>query len=61
MENADPEKRRQLQDVFFPAGVTWDGEAFGTPETWFFFSELRTLDREKAGLVDQRGFEPLTS
>lgn len=52
-----------LQALIFPKGLTFDGEALGTPETAFIF---RVLDPGEAGveeLVDQlrTSWNPLVS
>ena len=58
---ATPEQRTRLGAALFPEGVTFDGADFKTPLSAFQLSELRGPEEGSAGLVDQRGFEPLTS
>ncbi len=53
-------KKRRLQPLIFPAGVTYDGKALGTPATAFVFSLLSPETTMKVDLVEQKGFEPST-
>jgi site-specific DNA recombinase len=60
-EAATAEQKSRLQALIFPKGLTFDGEALGTPETAFIF---RVLDPGEAGvedLVESKGIEPSTS
>jgi hypothetical protein len=59
---ASLEHRQRFQQLFFPDGIAFDGNRFiGTGVTAPAFSYLREIRTENEGLVDQRGFEPLTS
>lgn len=59
---ASLDQRQRFQQLFFPEGITFDGSGFvRTAVTAPAFSYLREIETEKEGLVDQRGFEPLTS
>ena len=59
---ASLEQRQRFQQLFFPDGIAFDGKAFvGTGVTAPAFSYLRPIESENESLVDQRGFEPLTS
>ena len=51
----------QLGTVLFPERVTFDGWEMQTPLSAFQGNDLRELSSGNSGLVDQRGFEPLTS
>lgn len=53
-------QKRELQGLIFPAGVAFDGERLGTPETALLFSILRPSGEGLEGLVEQKGFEPST-
>ena len=39
-EPADPDQKRRFQKLIFPEGLTFDGEAIGTPATALLFSAL---------------------
>ena len=59
---ASLEQRQRFQQLFFPDGLAFDGRGFvGTAATAPAFSDLRGFGAGKGSLVDQRGFEPLTS
>ena len=59
---ASLEQRQRFQQVFFPEGITFDGNRFvGTGVTARAFNYLRGIRIEKEGLVDQTGIEPVTS
>src|SRR5690606_5778258 len=59
---SSPDQRQRFRQLFFPEGITFDGSAFvGTAATPPAFSYLRGVGKGNERLVDQRGFEPLTS
>lgn len=59
---ASLDQRQRLQQLFFPQGVTFDGNGFvGTAVTAPAFSYLQPLADEKQRMVDQTGIEPVTS
>jgi site-specific DNA recombinase len=56
------DQRQRFQQLFFPDGITFDGNRFiGTGVTATAFSYLREIRTEDEGLVDQTGIEPVTS
>ena len=55
------EQKQRLQKVFFPQGITFDGENFGTALTGSLFSYLDEIVREKTNLASPTGFEPVLS
>jgi hypothetical protein len=59
---ASLEQRQRFQLLFFPEGISFDGNGFvGTGATAPAFSYLRTIDDGNERLVDQTGIEPVTS
>ena len=52
-DTATSEQKRRLQPLIFPEGVTFDGEALGTPVTSLLFSYLGTIETGGEGLVAQ--------
>ena len=60
-EVASAPRKRLLQTLIFPEGVTFDGKGLGTPVTAFIFSLLgaETCDLEE--MVEPKGVEPSTS
>jgi hypothetical protein len=58
---AVPEQKTRLQRVFFPEGLNFDGNAFGTAVTCLAFSELREIQSRENGLASPTGFEPVLS
>jgi hypothetical protein len=48
---AEPQERAVLQDVFFPSGVPYGPEGFGTSETCPFFSMNHVLAAETNDLA----------
>ena len=59
---ASLEQRQRFQHLFFPEGITFDGNGFvGTAVTASAFSYLRPIEIEKERVVDQTGIEPVTS
>jgi site-specific DNA recombinase len=59
-EAASTEQKRRLQTLIFPKGLTFDGEALGTPATTFIFRLLAPGEAGVEELVEQKGFEPST-
>ena len=53
------EQKQRLQRVFFPDGVTYTKEGFGTAPSNCFFSLLRGVSEEKSTLASPTGFEPV--
>ena len=53
------EQKQRLQRVFFPDGVAYTKDGFGTTPTNCFFSVLRGVSEEKATLASPTGFEPV--
>ena len=53
------EQKQRLQRVFFPNGVTYTKDGFGTATSNCFFSMLRGVSNEKATLASPTGFEPV--
>jgi hypothetical protein len=59
---ASLEQRQRFQQLFFPDGIAFDGKRFvRTAATAPAFSYLREMETGNEGLVDQTGFEPVTS
>lgn len=54
-EAADPDQKRRLQKLIFPEGLTFDGEALGTPVTALLFSSLGPETINLEGLVAPAG------
>jgi site-specific DNA recombinase len=59
-QTATAPKKRRLQPLLFPEGITFDGEAIGTPVTAFVFSVLGQQQAGMDKLVEQKGLEPST-
>jgi hypothetical protein len=57
---ANTEQKRRLQALTFPEGLTFDGEALGTPVTALIFSLLDQIPESGEGLVQPGGVEPPT-
>jgi hypothetical protein len=55
---ADLGQRKSLQDVLFPAGITYRDGKFGTSVTCPLFNVLRQTECEIGQLASPRGFEP---
>ena len=56
------EQRQRFQQLFFPDGISFDGNRFiGTGATAPAFSYFREIRTGNEGLVDQTGIEPVTS
>lgn len=60
-EAATPDQKRRLQPLIFPEGLTFDGEALGTPVTTLFFRMLAPVQGHEVNLVEPKGVEPSTS
>ena len=59
---ASLDHRQRFQQLFFPAGISFDGEMFSrTAVTACAFSYLQPVDGGNERLVDQTGIEPVTS
>jgi hypothetical protein len=59
---ASLEQRQRFQQLFFPDGISFDGNRFvRTAVTAPAFSYLRPIESGNEGLVDQTGVEPVTS
>ena len=59
---ASLEQRQRFQQLFFPAGIAFDGNGFvGTRVTAAAFSYLRTIEERNERMVDLTGIEPVTS
>ena len=57
---ASLEQRQRFQQLFFPEGISFDGNGFvRTAVTAPAFSYLRPIEAGNEGLVDQTGIEPL--
>ncbi|MBZ0118402.1 MAG: hypothetical protein K8H88_15470 [Sandaracinaceae bacterium] len=54
----EPKGRRALQATVFPAGVTFDGETFGTPQIASVFLHLRAVSAPESDEASPEGFEP---
>jgi multidrug resistance efflux pump len=53
------EQKQRLQRVFFPDGVTYTADGFGTAVTNSFFNVFQMFSVEKATLASPTGFEPV--
>ncbi len=51
-------RKRRVQETLLPKGVTFDGKAFGTPETCLAFGELPPIQASDSRMVSPEGFEP---
>ena len=59
---ASLEQRQRFQQLFFPEGISFDGNGFvGTAVTAPAFSYLRRIEDGNERLVDLTGIEPVTS
>jgi site-specific DNA recombinase len=59
---ASLEQRQRFQQLFFPDGISFDGNGFvGTRVTAPAFSYLRPIDGGNERVVDLTGVEPVTS
>jgi site-specific DNA recombinase len=55
------EQKQRLQTVFFPDGVTYTHEGFGTASSNSFFNVFQEFISQKASLASPTGFEPVLS
>ena len=55
------DQRQKLQLTFFPDGLTFDREKFGTPASSLFFSLLGGISEDQSLLASPTGFEPVLS
>jgi hypothetical protein len=53
------EQKQRLQRVFFPDGLAYTKEGFGTAQSNCFFNLLRGVSEEKTTLASPTGFEPV--
>ena len=53
------EQRQRLQALFFPEGLSFDGEEFRTPVTCPFFTNLEGTSPQASEMVARTGFEPV--
>lgn len=54
------DQRQRLQKLFFPEGLSFDGEEFRTPLTCPFFNNIEGTSQQVSEMVEQKGFEPST-
>ena len=54
------DQRQRLQKVFFPHGLSFDGEEFGTGVPSFFFNVLNGYGERNDDLASLTGFEPVS-
>ena len=59
-ERGNLEQKQRLQDVFFPEGMTYDGEKLGTAVTSSIFTEIGGFLGHLEELAPREGFEPPT-
>lgn len=52
-------QRQRLQKLFFPKGLSYDGEEFRTPLTCPFFNNLEGTPEPGWRMVARTGFEPV--
>ena len=57
---ASLDQKQRLQTVFFPAGLQFDGERFGTAVTCLAFKQLGPDEAVKDGMASPTGFNPFT-
>lgn len=55
------DQRQRLQTIFFPSGITFEGEEFGTGSTSLFFSMMKGFAGRNDDVVSPMGFEPMLS
>jgi hypothetical protein len=58
---ASLDQKQRLQHVFFPAGVTFGADGFGTTETSLMFKMLDAIAGSKDDEASPTGFEPKSS
>jgi hypothetical protein len=56
---ASLDQRQRLQGVFFPSGITYGAEGFGTAQTSLVFKMLDAIAAPKNSEVSPTGFEPV--
>ena len=52
---ASLDQKQRLQTVFFPEGLRFDGEGFGTAATCLAFKQLGPGETVKDGMASPRG------
>ena len=52
-------QRQRLQKLFFPSGLSYNGEEFRTPLTCPFFNNFEGTSRQARRMVARTGFEPV--
>ena len=57
---ASLDQKQRLQAVFFPEGLRFDGEGFGTAVTCLAFKQLGPDETVKHGMASPTGFEPVS-
>jgi hypothetical protein len=57
--DADLDGKQRLQKAFFPEGVTFTREGFGTTPSISFFNMLEEFTDKNDGLASPTGFEPV--
>ena len=58
-DTAPSDQKRRLQAVFFPEGVTFDGDKIRTGTTCLAFTQLPEFEGAQEGLASPTGFEPV--
>jgi site-specific DNA recombinase len=58
-DTASPEQKQRLQAVFFPEGVTFDGENIRTVATCLAFTRLAACDGAQEAVASPTGFEAI--
>ena len=56
---ATGDQKRALQRAFFPEGLEFDGQQFGTAVTCLGSKDLREFSTENEKVASPRGIEPL--
>jgi hypothetical protein len=54
--DSEAEQKRQLQAVFFPEGISFDSQTFGTAPTCLAFTDLEKNSEPKAAVASPTGF-----
>ena len=57
---ASLEQKQRLQHVFFPEGLRFDGQEFGTAVTCLAFKQLSSDQRVEVRMASPTGFEPVS-
>ena len=57
---ASLDQKQRLQQVFFPEGLGFDGEEFGTAVTCLAFKQLSSDQAVGSGMASPTGFNPFT-